>query len=101
MFKVLDRLARHLRRVAPEGLLISEWSEIGADAIELVDGLRRRKDPNDARTVTRGLRAGDFGVEPAGFTNGLGENPSIPCFVTTLTMSHSGFSPLRGLAGAC
>ena len=43
MFKVLDRLARHLRRVAPDGLLISEWSEIGADAIELVDGLRGRK----------------------------------------------------------
>ena len=44
MFKVLDRLARHLRRVAPEGLLISEWSEIGADAIELVEGLRRQED---------------------------------------------------------
>jgi hypothetical protein len=44
MFKVLDRLARHLRRVAPEGLLISEWSEIGADAIELVEGLRRQGD---------------------------------------------------------
>lgn len=44
MFKVLDRLARHLRRIAPEGLLISEWSEIGADAIELVDGLRRQED---------------------------------------------------------
>ena len=43
MFKVLDRLARHLRRVAPEGLLISEWSEIGADAIELVEGLRRQE----------------------------------------------------------
>jgi hypothetical protein len=43
MFKVLDRLARHLRKVAPEGLLISEWSEIGADAIDLVDGLRGRK----------------------------------------------------------
>jgi hypothetical protein len=44
MFKVLDRLARHLRRVAQDGLLISEWSEIGADAIELVDGLRGRKE---------------------------------------------------------
>ncbi len=44
MFKVLDRLGRHLRRVAPEGLLISEWSEIGADAIELVEGLRRQED---------------------------------------------------------
>ena len=44
LFKVLDRLARHLRKVAPEGLLISEWSEIGADAIELVDGLRWRED---------------------------------------------------------
>ena len=44
MFKVLDRLTRHLRKVAPEGLLISEWSEIGADAIELVEGLRRQED---------------------------------------------------------
>ena len=52
MFKLVDKLARHLRKVAPEGLLISEWSEIGADAIELVDDLRDRQ---LASSVTKGL----------------------------------------------
>jgi hypothetical protein len=52
MFKILDKLARHLRKVAPEGLLISEWSEIGADVIDLVDGLRVKRAES---SVTKGL----------------------------------------------
>ena len=39
--------------------------------------------------MTRGLRAGDFGVEPAGFTKGFGENPAIPYFHDQVT-----FKPL-------
>jgi hypothetical protein len=52
MFKILDKLARHLKQVAPEALLIAEWSEIGADAIELVGELRVGKAGSDQ---TKGL----------------------------------------------
>ncbi len=38
-----------------------------------------------AGQVTRGLRAGDFGVGPAGFTKGFGENPAIPCLNDQVT----------------
>ncbi len=52
MFKILDKLARHLKEVAPEALHVAEWSETGADAIELVDGLRGPKAEHDQ---TKGL----------------------------------------------
>ena len=52
MFKILDKLARHLKEVAPEALHVAEWSETGADAIELVDGLRGPKVEHDQ---TKGL----------------------------------------------
>jgi hypothetical protein len=52
VFKILSKLARHVRKVAPAGLRISEWSQIGADAIDLVDGLRVKQAES---SVTRGL----------------------------------------------
>jgi hypothetical protein len=43
--------------------------------------------------LTRGLRAGDFGVEPAGFTKGFGENPAIPCFHDQVTHKPVALEP--------
>lgn len=76
MFKILDKLARHLKKVAPEALLISDWSEIGADAIDLVDALRVRKG------VTKGLRPRDCRLRLGTPDQELGSNRRIPCPVT-------------------
>ena len=50
MFKILDKLARHLKEVAPEALHVAEWSETGADTIELVAVLRGAKENRDQTT---------------------------------------------------